>query len=226
MRDKPRHAAVFPHYPAKTKEAAPLGQSQGTASQGTSGLPVRRRSGSPLAGGLIVIVGALGAGGRIVDQLTNLRFRAFGGVHLGAGKTHDLGHPRQGAFAHFDLGNVGPGKNALGAFSEITLLDRGEPAREIRTADVGQGIENHRLGHPVEVVRRGGAPPCRHIDPDQAAEMIVKRDTALTHHVETGFERPANDEAKPGGTGVVAKRAEAIEPRRHGLTAAPAIVEG
>ena len=116
-------------------------------------------------------------------------------------------------------------EDALGAHREITLLDRGEPARQVRTTNRSQRVEDHRLRHPVEVVRRGRAPPSGHVDADERGQMIVEVDPALAGHVETCFQGAADDVTEPSGTGFIGKRPEPVEPLRHVRAATPVLVE-
>ena len=78
-----------------------------TASRWRAAVPVRRRSGGQLARGLIVVVGD-------AIRVGTLRFVIGSNFRL-LGKAHDFGHPGERPLPNFDLGNVGPREDALGA---------------------------------------------------------------------------------------------------------------
>ena len=98
---------------------------------------------------------------------------------------------------------------------------RSKPSRRMTSLNVastataaggGPRVEDPRLRNASEVVRRGRAPPGGHVDPDQAAEVIMKLDPALTCHVEARLERATDHVPEPGCSGLVRECAEAIEP--------------
>src|SRR3546814_7168211 len=109
-------------------------------------------------------------------------------------EAHDLRHPGQSLLAHLNFGDVGTSEDAFSAHRQVTLLDRRKARGELETADISQRIEDHLLRHPIKVVGRRRAPPLRHVDADQAAEMILKWQLALTGHVEARLERPGRSE--------------------------------
>src|SRR3546814_8985046 len=126
---------------------------------------------------------------------------------------------------HLNFGDVGTSEDAFSAHRQVTLLDRRKARGELETADISQRIEDHLLRHPIKVVGRRRAPPLRHVDADQAAEMILKWQLALTGHVEARLERPGNDIAKPGRAAIIGQRPKQIEAGDRIVTSTPAFVE-
>lgn len=133
------------------------------------------------------------------------------------------------AISHHATSYLNPSQNAaedtLGTHREITLLDRGKARGKFETADIGQRVKDHLLRHSVKVVGRCRAPPLRHVDADQASEMVMEWQLTLTGHVEARLERPGNDIAKPGCASFIRQRAVQVEARGRVGAATPAFVE-
>ena len=100
-------------------------------------LPVRRRSGGQLAGGLMfgIDIGLNVSGGNL----------GLASIRRSGSEAHDLRHPGQSLLAHLDFGDVGAGEDALGTHREVALLDRSKARGKLETADVGQRVEDHLL---------------------------------------------------------------------------------
>src|SRR3546814_404846 len=94
-------------------------------------------------------------------------------------------------------------------------------AYEMRISDWSSDV----CSSDLKVVGRRRAPPLRHVDADQAAEMILKWQLALTGHVEARLERPGNDIAKPGRAAIIGQRPKQIEAGDRIVTSTPAFVE-